>query len=352
MGFGTWDIEGAQAGTWRRKRPKKTAAEFTSLNVLDIEGASPSRLIPRNPNRTLDFTLTCGDISGATPAKRVQRSVAVDPNERNYGMPVPAFVPDEPPKQLREVPNCADIVTYIKKHLYARDKNPLDCSDIEGSAPAPPRAHRPTEDKVIRNYVRQTQNRRIPHNPLSPRYIYDVPKCVKEQGREAVTDWATKGAGNCNADPGFRPKRLPGERKDRPMFSLSLTEIDKSHPKDPWRPSRFPKKQRQQKRKTNDVTDIPGTAASCSHTKYSAFVRVNHDHNPHYQRMKLPPAPPADAAPAADAVPLRRPSSAGASRRSSGRPVRPTSAPASRSMAAIRADEGLREDISSVRALK
>ena len=283
-GYTTLDIEGAQADTWRRIAVRSGAEASRSLCTSDISGAQCSALIPRKPNRRSDFSLNCKDVSGAWPARRIRSCRRTDPNVRDYDFPKDVSVLVTPTKQLREVPFCGDITTYATQTRMKSDsaKNRyLDYSDVEGSKPREKRHIRPVTEC---SEAAPPRVGKVPSNPLCPVYIYDVPKDVKERGQEACVEWAQ----SCGTDPSMRPRKSKGLRKQQPMLSLSLQGIERSSPADPFLPFRFPEKRREQ-RKTNDVSDIPGTTRTCkvgtmrtSHQVPGATNRVTNPCNPHY----------------------------------------------------------------------
>ena len=278
----TSDIEGAQAGTWRRR--KKTNRQFSSLTTADIDGARPTVLIPKSPNKRRDFHLNCSDIRGAMPTRRNATRRRVNPVDPSYQLPSYDHEQASPPKQLRNVPYCSDITTYrpqLKTNCNAKK------IDVEGSKPrpAPPAAKTSylLDAKSING--RQKQRGRIhqPSNPLEPRYVYDVPKNIKNMGSEAISLWADK---NATPDPRSKPCAMPPKKTDMrfAMLSLSTDGIDLSCPADPRIPLHFPIKRRHY-RETNYVADIDGAFPSYkkgTFYKERRNGRGTHPGNPDY----------------------------------------------------------------------
>ena len=285
--YTTLDIDGAQAGTWRK--PKCGARPSSSLCTSDIAGAQSKILIPRKPNKRLDLGLNCSDVVGAVPTKRIWATRCVNPNERNYNYPADRPFTASPVHNTRDLPFCGDITTYvpqIRVKATHRQHQYLDYSDVEGSKPCNRKARfrqDNTHDKSVQNAASKKSAKK-PYDPLNPVYVYDVPKAVMAKGSDAAYEWAKE----TSYDPGSHAKKGKA-RKSRPLLSLSLDGIEGSRPGNPWVPIHFPKQRRTSVHKSNDVSDIPGATRSrtvgslrTSSATPGVPVRVTDPNNPCY----------------------------------------------------------------------
>ncbi|KAJ9452599.1 hypothetical protein DIPPA_24256 [Diplonema papillatum] len=271
--LGTWDIPGAQAGTWRSVRQRNASQASRTLDTHDVEGARSSVLIPSNPRKRTDAHLNVSDIIGARPKPRYFTSRVTNPVDPVYDYPRPIPLVSTPPKKLRDLPYAQDITTYRKPQRpkpAGVASQYLDYSDAvkpQGTQPGP-RPSMNLETKDITSEKRPIGRRSQASNPLTPRYIYDVPPAVKAEGQVVLQAWLDRQKEEF--EPSFHPARLPRERKDRPLFSLRNVDIDCSSCGDPWLPPKFPK-QRRGRRMPNYIADIEKSSPSKNHATFHRF---------------------------------------------------------------------------------
>lgn len=273
----TSDIVGAQASTIRERKERMLNSAHRNLHEpSDILGAQPQKLIPGVVCRPNDRILKNDDIEWSKPSCSQMRTKRIlNPLNPEYQYPSAILRPVTPPKLIRPS-NVTHDINQKEQRMDFATRNHIDYSDVNGSKPNHVLKKIPFNKLNVQDINNDMifKSKRVT-NPLSPRYHYNVPPHTKKSSSEPST-WKIGDIKDGH------PRKLPETRKDRPLFSLRIEDIDNiKQPGGHHVPNTFPIKRRQY-RQTNDIKDIAGTQSSMKFNTFHQSKRVTNPLNPNY----------------------------------------------------------------------
>jgi hypothetical protein len=274
----TSDIEGASPA-----KPKAATRPTFLLKNDDIEKSKPIPLIPTVVNRGNNLTSTNEDIEKSYPFKRHKFTTkrVLNPLNPDYQLPTVEIKPVTPPKLIRETNAIHDIIhdpDYPpSRKIRIKQRDYMNNSDIvreEKTVKLGKLSNRDHPDKLevkdINNYM-TFKSKRVT-NPLSPRYLYDIPPVLRNQDSDTCS--SSKNGNEQNTwqigeMQGNHPQKLSLMRRDRPLFSLRTEDIiNMKRPGMHYVPNSFPK-ERRQFHKINEIDDIEHVHPSGKFTTFA-----------------------------------------------------------------------------------
>eukprot|EP00002_Diphylleia_rotans_P011920 TRINITY_DN2345_c0_g1_i1.p1 TRINITY_DN2345_c0_g1~~TRINITY_DN2345_c0_g1_i1.p1 ORF type:complete len:240 (-),score=27.52 TRINITY_DN2345_c0_g1_i1:724-1443(-) len=169
--------------------PTKTRS---ALDVSDITGAQPKRLVTDRPTRTHGHSLDVRDIDGAfphDPCHFLMTKRHTNPLNPKYNLPSYEVAPHvdtskfiRDPLEVKDI-NKAPTITSRRRVTENTTRDPMDYSDVNGTRPNAFRKRMQRRSSFIRDNLDVTdilkgdrlRSQRCT-NPLNPTYDYPLPK--------------------------------------------------------------------------------------------------------------------------------------------------------------------------------
>mmetsp|Transcript_4005 Transcript_4005/g.5910 ORF Transcript_4005/g.5910 Transcript_4005/m.5910 type:complete len:324 (+) Transcript_4005:15-986(+) len=289
----TNDIKGATAGSTKHAQWSKHGRTHNYHDTFDIPGTKPKVWIKESFRNRPNHAYDNDDIEG-TKCKKSLMTTKRDTNPLNpsYSLPSVELVAPDPPKFLGNRHDVSDITkgdgtktrtqrlneTATRDHInysdIAKQDNPYHFPKRSSSYTSTMESVKDINNEWVHKTHRVT-------DPLDPVYHIHCPPQVQDK-----SSW------HIGQIKGNKPKALPKQRHDRPLFSLRTDDIERAKRRNLHKVSEsFPSEsERRDRRVTNKTDDINGKKSTGSTTMHGSTSRVTDPLNPDYmsQRRRHP----------------------------------------------------------------